>query len=89
MTTTTTNYTINTLPKTKKEIVEHLFKEGHINLDEVLELMKEQAITVTPITPQQPWPTTVPYNPTDWPYPWTVTYTGGLGNGNSEIKTTY
>jgi hypothetical protein len=51
MTTTTTNYTINTLPS-KKEIVERLFKAGHINLDEVLELM-EPRVQVNPVTPQQ------------------------------------
>lgn len=72
MTTTTTNYTINTLPKTKKEIVERLFKAGQIDLDEVLELMKEPAVSIHPITPQQPWQ---PWNPGDG-FPWTVTYDG-------------
>lgn len=54
MITTTTNYTINTIP-TKKEIVEKLFKAGQITLDEVLELMKEPAVNIQPITPQYPW----------------------------------
>lgn len=57
MTTTTTNYTINTLPKTKKEIVERLFKDGHVNLDEVLELMKEPlkaTIQPDPLPAKQP-----------------------------------
>lgn len=70
METATINYTINTLPKTKKEIVERLFKEGHINLDEVLELMKEPKVSVQTLPQQLPdWnPNIPPYNPLRTPW---------------------
>ena len=56
MTTTAINYSY---PLTKKEIVSRLFKDGHITIDELLELLREPVEQVPSYTLNYPWGTPV------------------------------
>lgn len=50
---TTTTYTVS-IPQTRNQIIERLFKEGHISFDEMLILLeKEKEYVYT--TPPKPW----------------------------------
>lgn len=65
---TTTSYNLNH-PPSKKDIIQRLFQEGHIDFNEMWILLQDEPTVKYVPMPQQQGPPWEPFGPIH-PYPW-------------------